>query len=150
MPGELNDRQIQALLTRQITGRIGCHYRGTTYIVPINYVYKDGIIYAHSAPGKKIMMMRSNPNVCLEVEEMESIFRWQTVIAWGKFVEITDEDEKQRAKQGLIHRLMPLASQPVNHPWHGITADEGQIDVTIHPIIYKIVISKATGRYELD
>jgi len=69
MLGELNEKQIEGLLMRQVTGRLACHCDDETYLVPVNYVYKDGQIYAHSGPGKKIEMMRSNPKVCFEVEE---------------------------------------------------------------------------------
>ncbi|TBO43633.1 pyridoxamine 5'-phosphate oxidase family protein [Pedobacter kyonggii] len=41
MLGELNDRQIENLLSSQITGRIACSNDGVPYIVPINY-YLDG------------------------------------------------------------------------------------------------------------
>jgi uncharacterized protein len=116
--------------------------------VPVNYVYKDGVIYAHSAGGKKISMMRKNPNVCFEVDEIENIFRWKSVIAWGIFEEITDIDEQQRVMQGIIHRIMPLAEGPANHPSHGITADESDIDSKVELIVYKITIRKKSGRFE--
>ncbi|MCJ8208353.1 pyridoxamine 5'-phosphate oxidase family protein [Mucilaginibacter sp. RS28] len=148
MLGELNEKQIDELLKRQVTGRLGCHADGITYIVPINYLYKDGMIYAHSGPGKKIEMMRSNPQVCFQADEMESIFRWRSVIAWGVFEEITDIDEQQQAMQGLIHRIMPFVSTPSGHPSHGITANESDIGTDMDLIVYRIRITTKTGRYE--
>jgi len=148
MLGQLNEKQMQALLTQQITGRLACHYNGETYIVPLNYVFKDGNIYAHSGPGKKIDMMRKNPNVCFEVEEIESIFQWRCVIAWGTFEEIVNEDEKQQTRQLLTHRLMPMVSLPQHHASHGIAANELDIDTRIDPIVYKIRVERVTGRFE--
>lgn len=148
MLGQLNEKQIGTLLTQQIIGRLACHYDGESYIVPLNYVYKDGNIYAHSGPGKKIDMMRKSPNVCFEVEEIESIFQWRCVIAWGKFEEILDDDEKQQVRQLLTHKFMPLVSNPQQHASHGIAADEVDIDTRIDPIVYRIRIDKATGRFE--
>jgi len=148
MLGKLDEKQITDVLTQQITGRLACYHRGEIYVVPLNYVYKNGCIYAHSGPGKKIKMMRQNPKVCFEVEEIENIFQWRCVIAWGIFEEITDADEKEQARQLLIHRLMPLASNPKNHPSHGITADEADIDRRIAPIVYRIRLTKVTGRFE--
>jgi hypothetical protein len=150
MLGQLNEKQMEALLMRQVTGRLACHYNGETYIVPLNYVYKDGIIYIHSGPGKKIDMMRKNPKVCFEVEEIESIFQWRCVIALGAFEEITDKDEKQQSRQLLTHRLMPLVSRPQQHASHGIAADELDIDTRIDPIVYRIRIKQITGRFEGD
>jgi nitroimidazol reductase NimA-like FMN-containing flavoprotein (pyridoxamine 5'-phosphate oxidase superfamily) len=148
MLGILNEKQIEELLKRQVTGRLACHAKGDLYIVPINYNYKDGVIYGHSGPGKKIDMMRENPNVCFEVDETESVFRWHSVIAWGTFEEIKDPDEKQQAMQGLIHRIMPLVDSPADHPSHGITEKEEDIDTLIENIVYKIMITRATGRFE--
>ena len=99
-------------------------------------------------PGKKIDMMRKNPKVCFEVEEIENIFQWRCAIAWGTFEEITDEDEKQQARQLLTHRFMPLVSNPQHHASHGIAANEFDIDTRINPIVYKIRIKKVTGRFE--
>ena len=148
MLGQLNEKQIQTILTQQVIGRLGCHYNDETYIVPLNYVYRNGMIYAHSGTGKIIEVMRKNPNVCFEVEEIEDIFQWRCVIAWGVFEEISDEDEKQQIRQLLTHRIMPLVSRPQQHASHGIAANESDIDIRIDPIMYKIKINKTTGRFE--
>jgi len=147
MLGELTEKQIEALLTNQVTGRLGCHANGITYVVPINYVYRSPDIFAHSAEGKKIKMMREQPQVCFQVDHIQSVFNWQSVIAWGVFHEITDEDEKHRAMQGIIHRIMPLSEQPGNHPSHAIEEIESAIDDG-NIVVYKIVLSKKTGRFE--
>ena len=49
MLGELNERQIEALLIDLPVGRIGCHADGVTYVVPVNYAYDGVNLYAHSA-----------------------------------------------------------------------------------------------------
>jgi len=95
MLGELNEAQIEDLLKQQVIGRLACHADGKIYIVPINYVYDGTNIYSHSAGGKKIAMMRKNPEVCFEVDEIQSVFKWKSAIIWGRFEEITDIDEKQ-------------------------------------------------------
>ncbi|MFS2185333.1 pyridoxamine 5'-phosphate oxidase family protein [Mucilaginibacter sp. Mucisp84] len=148
MLGKLEQPEIEALLSRQVTGRLGCYAQGTTYIVPINYVYKNGVIYAHSGPGKKIEMMRKNPKVCFEVDDIKNIFSWKSVIAWGTFEEITDIAEQEQTMQALIHRVMPLVEHATDHPSHGITANEYDIGDKIDLIVYKIRIDKVTGRFE--
>lgn len=148
MLGELTEKQIDDLLARQVTGRLGCHAQGTTYVVPVNYVYRNGAIYAHSAPGKKIDMMRANPKVCFEVDDIQNIFKWQCVITWGLFEELTDMDEKEQAMQALTHRIMPLGNSPAAHPSHGITENEFDIGTRIDLILYRIKIIKKTGRFE--
>ncbi|BAU54014.1 pyridoxamine 5'-phosphate oxidase family protein [Mucilaginibacter gotjawali] len=148
MLGKLNEKQIEDLLKKQVTGRLGCHADGITYVVPINYFYRDPYIFAHSAKGRKIDMMRKNPKVCFQVDDIQSVFKWQSVIAWGKYEEITDFDEKQQAMQGLIHRIMPLVDKPAEHPHHAIAEKESEIDTKIEVIVYKITLSKKSGRFE--
>ena len=147
MLGKLNETQIDELLSQQVTGRLACSNDGIPYIVPINYFYKNSTIYAHSAAGKKIDMMRKNPNVCFQADIISSIFRWQSAIIWGTFVEITDREHKHQAMQGIIHRLMPLTTSPAGHPSHGIIANENDLDL-LEVIVYKIEISEKTGRFE--
>lgn len=148
MLGQLSDEQIDELLKRQVTGRLGCHYNGITYIVPVNYFYKDNVIYVHSGPGKKIDMMRNNPEVCFQVDEIENVFRWRSVIAWGRFEEIIEANEQQQTMQELIHRIMSSVDTQGGHPSHGITANESDVGTTVNLIVYKIVIREKSGRFE--
>jgi len=148
MLGKLNEQQMEALLKQQVTGRVACHADGITYIVPINYVYDGTCIYSHSAAGKKIEMMRNNPQVCFEVDEIQSIFKWKSVIAWGVFEEVIDIAEQQRLMQGIIHRIMPLADKPENHPSHGIAENDSDIGTDLGLIVYKIALTHKTGRFE--
>lgn len=82
MLGELNKREIIDLLERQFIGRLGCHLNGETYVVPVNYVYQNNAIYAHSGEGKKIEMLRANPEVCFQLDEIDNMFKWKSVILW--------------------------------------------------------------------
>lgn len=147
MLGELNDVQIEGLLKDQLIGRIGCHSDGVTYVVPVNFLYDGPNIYAHSGNGMKIAMMRKNPDVCFEVDHIKSVINWQSVIVWGKFEEILDLDEKQETLQRLINRVVPFLTD-AGHPSHGITANESDIGDDIELVIYKIIVSKKTGRFE--
>lgn len=147
MLGTLNDYEITELLSRQVIGHLACSLNDESYIVPINYVYKNDVLYVHSGPGKKVDMMRKNPKVSVGVDEIETIFRWKSVVCRGLFEEITDPDEKQQAKQLITHRIMPLVNNPAGHASHGIGAEK-EIGHTIQPIYYKIIILEKTGRFE--
>lgn len=142
MLGDLNKRQIIDLLERQVFGRLGCHANGETYVVPINYVYRNNAIYAHSANGKKIEMMRLSPKVCFQVDEIADTFRWQSAILWGDFSELKGV-ERQQAMQGIIHRMMPLTDRPGEEPSHGIAPEAHQ-----SIIVYKIELTAVSGKYE--
>ena len=149
MLGDLNTYEIEDLLERQVTGRIGCHADGKTYIVPINYVYKNGYVYGHSADGKKIEILRKNPQVCFQVDHIERIVKWKSVIAWGKYEEITDRAEMQKAMQEIIQHMMPLIGSSDGHPSHGITDAASDIGSGIELILYKIFLEEKSGKFEI-
>jgi nitroimidazol reductase NimA-like FMN-containing flavoprotein (pyridoxamine 5'-phosphate oxidase superfamily) len=148
MLGELSELQIETLLKQQVIGRIACQADGVPYIVPINYFYNGTHIFCHSAIGKKIAIMRKNPKVCFLVDDIKSVFSWQSVIVLGKFEELTDMEEKERAMQGLIHRIMPFADNPKDHPSHGIAEKEDDIATRVELVIFRIVPISKTGRFE--
>jgi nitroimidazol reductase NimA-like FMN-containing flavoprotein (pyridoxamine 5'-phosphate oxidase superfamily) len=145
---ELKDIQIEALPKDQLIGRIGCRSAEIMHIVPVNYVY-DGInIYCHSAKGMKIEMMRENPQVCFEGDNIKDITNWQGVIAWGKFEEITDKTEKQNVLQKVTDRITPYIMDDSVTREHGFVDEESDVGVTVELIMYKIVVHKKTGRFE--
>jgi nitroimidazol reductase NimA-like FMN-containing flavoprotein (pyridoxamine 5'-phosphate oxidase superfamily) len=148
MLGELNENQIEALLKSQVIGRIGCHTKGTTYIVPVNYVYDGTHILAHSTDGLKMGMLRENPEICFEIDHVTDMVNWECVIVWGVFEELTGLEEKQQGMQKLIDQISPFLTGADTHPSHGITARESDIGNDIELIFYKINISKKTGRFE--
>ena len=39
---------------------------GNPYVVPMNFAYRDGIIYLHSGPeGGKVAMAERHPRICI-------------------------------------------------------------------------------------
>ena len=148
MLGELDQTEMEKLLREQVTGRIACHANGKTYIVPVNYGFGGSYLYGQSVEGQKIRMMRLNPAVCFEVDQIRTIFNWKSVIIQGRFEEVSDVAERERLQQGLIHRLMPLSRNPGDHPAHGITEKDSDAGTTVPLIIYKIHIEELSGRFE--
>src|SRR5689334_15533829 len=105
MLGLLAPEDIERILHSETVGRIGCHADGRTYVVPITYAYDGTAIYGHSAEGLKLRMMRANPRVCFEVEQVDDLANWRSVIAWTTFEELHGA-EAERAMQLLASRLM--------------------------------------------
>jgi hypothetical protein len=147
MLGHLDNKQVEYLLNSQFIGRVGCHNDGVTYVVPITYAYDGTYIYGHSAKGMKINMMRKNPEVCFEVESVSNMANWQSVIAWGKFEEITAEAERQQAMQKLINHLRPQMTSETAQPTHGINT-HAQDTGHQQAILFRIKLNNKTGRFE--
>ncbi|TFD37947.1 pyridoxamine 5'-phosphate oxidase family protein [Cryobacterium sp. TMT2-10] len=118
MLGELNEPEIDAVLRQAVVGRIGCHAEGCTYIVPISYAYDGDAVYGHSASGSKVQMMRANPSVCFEVEEVDDLANWRSVIGWGSYEELTGEDAAAGMRV-LLTRFAPLVTSVTAEPHLG-------------------------------
>jgi nitroimidazol reductase NimA-like FMN-containing flavoprotein (pyridoxamine 5'-phosphate oxidase superfamily) len=90
MMGQLSTDEIESLLRTSVLGRIGCTDGKLIYIVPISFAYDGTYIYCHTNEGLKTDILRKNPSVCFEVEALENLANWQTIIAQGTFEELID------------------------------------------------------------
>lgn len=149
MIGRLCPEQIEEILSSNHLGRIGCKDSEQVYIVPINYVYDGNSIIAHSVYGMKIEMMRKNPNVCFQVDLIKDYFNWESVIAWGEYKELTDERERYEAIKLFADRMMRLKiSETAIPPEISEQRIHPRASGNIRPIIYRIILTEKTGRYE--
>jgi len=140
MLGELSAHEVERVLRENIIGRIGVHAFGRTYVVPITYVYDGDAIYAHSHDGMKMHMMRENPHVCFEVDRMDGVANWESVIAWGTFEELRGE-RAARAMDMLVRDLEPKLEGPPGMSAHPRGGEE------VH-LVYRIGLEEKTGRFE--
>ena len=104
---EIRDRNIlEEILSNQIICRLAMVDGDRPYLVPVNYGYRDGCLYIHSAPdGKKMDLLRKNPEISFEVEEPVEITkgeracdwstRYRSVVGHGRAEILWDVDSKQ-------------------------------------------------------
>jgi uncharacterized protein len=147
MLGTLSIEEMDVLLKNQFVGRLGCHREGETYIVPISYAYDGDYIYCHTYEGKKVDMMRKNNKVCFEVDELQTMADWKSVIIQGKFEELFQKEEKSFAMETLLNRYLPIMSSVTTHlgnlwPFHPDDTEE------IEGIVFRIKVQEKTGRFE--
>ena len=150
MLGELSVIEIEELLHKQIVGRIGCHDMDLVYVVPISYAYDDNRIYCHTYEGKKIDIMRNNPKVCFQVDEMRDMANWRSVMAWGEFQELSNQDERTQALLILLHRQLPARSSITTHlgkSWPFTPSSKEDLN-KIPGIVFRISLTEKTGRFE--
>lgn len=149
MIGKLTNEEIEAVLKENVLGRIGCCDGKKTYVVPVNYVYDGKFIIAHSVYGMKIEMMRKNPQICFEVDEMKSFTDWKSVIVWGEYQELADERDRYSAMKLFVDRMMHMKiSETAVPPEVSAERVHPRSPGNIKPIVYRIVIEEKTGRFE--
>jgi nitroimidazol reductase NimA-like FMN-containing flavoprotein (pyridoxamine 5'-phosphate oxidase superfamily) len=92
-------------------------------------------------------MMRKNPKVCFEVDTMENMSNWRSVIAWGTFEELKEPEERQIGMQKLIDRVGPLLTGETTIS-HAMSDGHGTYIEAMKGVVYRIKLNKKTGRYE--
>lgn len=122
------------LLQANHYGRLGCCIDNEPYVVPINYLYHIGDVYLHSLPGRKITAMRNNPQICLQVDEVKDDYHWQSVIAFGKYEEVTEPNEREDLLAAMFNQLPHLT--PVESKM-----TKGQEEA----IVFRLRLERVTG-----
>ena len=136
---EMTKDECCAALGSANIGRLACARDGQPYVVPMYYSYDGKHIYAFSTLGQKIEWMRSNPLVCLEIDDRKSHFQWMCVIVSGRYEELPDtrDFEFERAHaHGVLQKRANWWQPALVPPEHreGLT-----------PIFYRIHINRMTG-----
>jgi nitroimidazol reductase NimA-like FMN-containing flavoprotein (pyridoxamine 5'-phosphate oxidase superfamily) len=138
---EIGEKECRAILARASMGRLGCSLNDQPYVVPVYFAYESDYFYVFSTLGKKIEWMRTNPKVCVEVDEITNQPYWVSVVANGRYEELPepqDAEERAHAHKLLAKRqrwwLNALAERRTT------TADE-----SIAPVFFRIRIDSMTG-----
>ena len=147
MLGLLTKEQCLQVLQSEVVGRIGCYSKEDgVYIVPITYAFDGKFIYAHSKEGLKIQLMRKNSRVCFQVDHIENMANWRSIIAWGEYQEIK-ADDYDSAMKIIKDRLVPLMISESVKPSHGLQYPE-VVTKPAKAVAFKISINDITGRFE--
>ena len=147
MVGELNETEINNILSNQAVGRIACTDGKHPYIVPAIYGYDGKYIYGQTNDGEKLKILRKNPNVCFETDRMTNLGNWQSVLIFGSFEEL-EAKKADSAREILFGHIFP---QMTSSRVHTFGHEEPMIvnDSTgINSVVYRIKIKKMTGRFE--
>ena len=147
MVGELNEQQMNNLLSSQVVGRLACTDSVRPYLVPVNYVYDGNYIYAQTSEGMKLDLLRNNPNVCFEVDAMTNMDNWQSVIIRGSFEELGDaaaEHARGVLKKKLFTLLTNMAIDVEQQEAGTVPAENNKVK----NVLYRIAIIEKTGRFE--
>jgi len=114
MISRMSEEESLSLLRGRRIARLGCVAGGDPYVVPINYVFDGRFVLSHTLPGRKLTAMREHPRVCVQVEDIKDLCSWRSVIAYGRYEEITEFTERSDALNCLLTlfpQLTPVESR---------------------------------------
>ncbi len=130
----LDNEGIEELLSTALVGRIACaspnEGGGRPYIVPLAYGYDGEAVYAMGPIGRKIRIMREQPLISFEVDEALAEDRWRSVVAEGEYQELTTDAERQHALRTIV-------------------GDNPLPELADGTIVYRLVLTQKSGRFEL-
>lgn len=133
MYGTLSKSQIELLLQSQVIGRIGYNYENKIYVFPLFYAYDERYIYCYCEDEGKIGVMRKRPEICFEIDQLNNVGNWQSVIVYGKYEELVNQEAK-KAKKVLVNRFPNLTPN-----------SESDSSASI---LFRIRIEEKVGRFE--
>jgi uncharacterized protein len=80
----LDMNEVAQILEQAQVCRLAMVDKGHPYVVPLNFGYRDGSLYFHSAPeGRKMDVLKADPRVCFEVDEMVKMNKAANACDWG-------------------------------------------------------------------
>jgi nitroimidazol reductase NimA-like FMN-containing flavoprotein (pyridoxamine 5'-phosphate oxidase superfamily) len=150
MLGELKEDEIIEMLENNTFGRLGCNDGKKTYVVPITYFFRGDHLLCYSRDGLKIEMMRKNPSVCFEVDDVEDYSNWRCIIAWGTYQEIKGEKDIEEATELFSEILLNMKASQTSLPPEATREEEHRVQKPAYykTIIYRINLTEITGRFE--
>lgn len=131
--------EIETLLSNVGYGHLGASADGQPYVVPVHYTYDKQDIYVFTTEGKKVEMIRENPKVCLQLEDVKDNENWRSVVVLGIAEQVTDKAIREKAVS-LIAKVNPTLTPAVSIRWMDSWVREN-IEV-----ILKITPKQMTGR----
>lgn len=146
MFGELDKKEAEEILSENIFGRLGCHAFGKTYVVPVSYAYHENALYFHTLEGLKTQMMRNNPSVCFQVDVLEDMANWKSVIVQGNYEELAGEERDAAIRVLLDRQISGSVSETVKLTSLWPFTDNNYQE--IQGIIFRIPIKEISGRFE--
>ncbi len=97
-----------ALVKKQRLARLACANADVPYVVPVQYAFANDRLYVFTLPGKKLDIMRRNPNVCVQIDQLKNRHSWKSVVVDARYIDLeVDEcrEEKSQAWSFLARHL---------------------------------------------
>ena len=143
MQREMNQTEIEHVLSSHSHGHLACCHMKEPYIVPISYILYEHTLLSYTHPGRKIDIMEKNPRVCVQVDEIGED-QWLSVIVYGQYEELKDK-ERLNAIQLLGQKISHPPNKRLPFLREELIGMHGQSEKD-RAIIYRINITSMTGR----
>ncbi len=147
---DLNSEACIGLLVNNYIGRIGYISKENVDIIPITYYYDadQHSIISYSREGFKIDAMRKNKSVSFQVDEIETVNQWKSVLLYGTYEELSGSNAKR-----LLHEFSEGVKKNIlkkeNTSPKFIKEFSSKLSSIGSPVVYRINISEMTGKQRI-
>ena len=131
--------ECTAILARNHVGRLAYAVENRVEIKPLNYVHHEGWIYGRTSQGAQLAASGASwAPVAFEVDEVEELFRWRSVVVHGGFYTMVDDslalhDEEWWHGVQLLRTLIPQTFS-------------GDDPVAFRTVLFRLAVQEITGR----
>lgn len=147
----LNQRESTKILESNYIGNLSYIYRESPYATPITYYFdkENNVIIGYSSEGHKINAMRKNNNVSLGVSEIGTVNSWKSVLALGKFIEVSRSEAKAQLHLFSLG-VKDLIIKKEHRKLDFISEFSSKIYKNDLPVVFKIKVEELSGRMRLN
>ena len=133
----LDENDIHSILGRNTVGRLAFCWSGRADIRPLHYVYSSGKIYGRTSVGAKFAHSNAfAAPVAFEVDEIESVLKWKSVIAYGSFSILTGDGQDAGEWEAAVRLLRRVIKE----------AFGAEDPVPERDVVFRVVVQEVTGR----
>ena len=137
--GVLGRAQCEAVLHRNVVGRLGFTLHDRVNITPVHFAYQEGWIYGRTQPCGKLLPILRNRRVAFEVDEHQDLFDWNSVVVHGPLYLIEPETSQTEETTyaialRLLRRILPSTFSDTD-------------PVPFRNQLFRIQVSEISGRF---
>ena len=148
---DLKVKEAERILKDNYIGHLAFVVGKRPFCVPITYYYfKDNnTIISYAIDGHKIKAMRENPEVCLSVQEIDSVSSWSSVLVHGTFEELKSIDAKYYLHEFAKGVKAVIRRKEKEYPKF-INEFSAKLESMGIPFVYRIVLEEMTAKFRKD
>ena len=113
LPGD-----AEAILARALVAHVGIVQDGQPFVLPMSFLYRDGSLYIHGAPGSRLIRtLASGAPCCIETTLLDALIasksaethsmNYRSVVLFGRGQLVRDRERRRSVLEELIGRYFP-------------------------------------------
>jgi uncharacterized protein len=116
----------ETILAEALVAHVGIIDNGWPVVIPMTFLYQDGCVYLHGAPGSRLVksLAVGNP-VCIEATLVDGLIaskaaeshsiNYRSVVCFGRGAFVEEQDRRRRILEAMIARYFRGRSAGVDY-----------------------------------